>query len=35
MVLDRPWIGRLYELVPLGYGRDVWVRRIAGGNPNV
>lgn len=25
-VLDRPWAGCVYELVPLGHERDAWIR---------
>jgi hypothetical protein len=28
MVLERPWIGCVYELAPLGYERDAWVRHM-------
>lgn len=28
MVLDRPWIGCVYELVPLGHENDAWLRHM-------
>jgi hypothetical protein len=28
MVLDRPWVGCVYELMPLGHERDAWIRHM-------
>jgi hypothetical protein len=28
IVVDRPWIGCVYELPPLGHERDAWVRHM-------
>jgi hypothetical protein len=28
VVLDRPWMGCVYELRPVGYERDAWIRHM-------
>jgi hypothetical protein len=28
MMLDRSWVGCVYELVPLGHERDAWIRHM-------